>query len=267
MSPTITTTSNAPPTTMPPITPAPATPLHLILIVAAATRTLGIGRAGQLPWPPLKGEMGYFARITKRTPSPTPQSTGSATRNAVIMGRKTWDSIPPKFRPLKGRLNVVITRGGNGPDGGAIEASPDGPLMATSLGAAIDRLAPLVAAREVSRVFVIGGASIYDAALALTGDETQAETRAIAASILLTNVRRGGNSTDADVDADTDAKDAFGCDTFFPLDPSRTPGWHRSDQASLSAFVGEDVAAGFARDSDGASVEYEFCLYEKKTAG
>ena len=47
--------------------------------------------------------MAYFKELTSRTVDPAKQ-------NAVIMGRKTWESIPPKFRPLAGRLNIVLSR-------------------------------------------------------------------------------------------------------------------------------------------------------------
>ncbi|KAF3354106.1 hypothetical protein VdG1_00363 [Verticillium dahliae VDG1] len=82
--------------------PPPPPTLDLTLIVAA-TRTMGIGRSGTLPWTGLKREMAYFARVTKRLPASAPPTA----LNAVIMGRKTWESIPPRFRPLKGRLNVI----------------------------------------------------------------------------------------------------------------------------------------------------------------
>ena len=91
-----------------------------LTIIVAATKQNGIGKNGALPWPIIKKEMAYFARVTKRVPMPT--NTGSSQsdalkrsilegtqRNAVIMGRKTWESIPPKFRPLKERTNIVIT--------------------------------------------------------------------------------------------------------------------------------------------------------------
>ena len=75
-------------------------------LVVAATRKLGIGKAGSMPWK-LPGDMAYFKEITSKTADPGKQ-------NAVIMGRKTWESIPPKFRPLPGRINVVLTRGAAG---------------------------------------------------------------------------------------------------------------------------------------------------------
>src|SRR4051812_5840716 len=87
--------------TMPPKHPT-------LTLILAATPNLGIGNGGGLPWPQLKKEMGFFARVTKRT-SPSAASNGAKMINAVLMGRKTWESIPPKFRPLKDRLNVVIT--------------------------------------------------------------------------------------------------------------------------------------------------------------
>ena len=47
--------------------------------------------------------MAYFKELTVRTLDPAKQ-------NAVIMGRRTWESIPQKFRPLAGRLNIVLSR-------------------------------------------------------------------------------------------------------------------------------------------------------------
>ncbi|KPI40131.1 Dihydrofolate [Cyphellophora attinorum] len=87
----------------------------LYLIVATATKPpLGIGLNGTLPWPPIKADMDFFRKVTKDS---RPSSDGSClmrrqskVMNAVIMGRKTWESIPPKFRPLAGRINVVVTR-------------------------------------------------------------------------------------------------------------------------------------------------------------
>lgn len=74
-----------------------------LAMVAAMSLNNGIGREGGLPWK-LKGEMSYFRNVTSTVPE-----AESGKRNAVIMGRKTWSSIPSKFRPLKGRVNIVIS--------------------------------------------------------------------------------------------------------------------------------------------------------------
>ena len=68
---------------------------------------LGIGLKGTLPWPRIKADMSFFARVTSRPPTP-------GTTNAIIMGRKTYDSVPKHLRPLAKRINVVITRDQSG---------------------------------------------------------------------------------------------------------------------------------------------------------
>ncbi len=72
-----------------------------LTLIVAATISNGIGRNAGLPWR-LPQEMAYFARVTSNAPE--------GTANAVVMGRNTWESIPIKFRPLKNRINVVISR-------------------------------------------------------------------------------------------------------------------------------------------------------------
>ena len=78
---------------------------------------------GSLPWN-LPGDLRYFKELTSRTADP-------AKRNAVIMGRKTWESIPPKFRPLPGRVNVVLSRsagGGAGDENASASGNGSGSL-------------------------------------------------------------------------------------------------------------------------------------------
>lgn len=70
-------------------------------LVVAATLTNGIGQGSRLPWR-LPQELAYFARVTSGAPE--------GKLNSVIMGRNTWESIPLKFRPLPGRLNIVVSR-------------------------------------------------------------------------------------------------------------------------------------------------------------
>lgn len=115
--------------------------------VLAVDRRWGIGRNNDLPWPRLPGDLKHFARVTSAAPE--------GRRNAVIMGRKTWLSVPPRLRPLPRRLNVVITRG-------AIEV-PDGVEVAGSLDAG---LAQAAAHPDVAGLFVVGGGEIFRHAFA-----------------------------------------------------------------------------------------------------
>lgn len=115
-------------------------------IVVAADEALGIGKEGALPWR-LPGELAYFKRITS--------SAAEGRQNAVLMGRKTYASIAPKYRPLAHRLNVVLSRDPH--------HSEPGTLGAHSLEHALSQLAQR---NDIDRVFVIGGGELYQSALA-----------------------------------------------------------------------------------------------------
>jgi dihydrofolate reductase len=91
-----------------------------------------IGNNNAMPWH-LPEDLAHFKKLTLGSP--------------VIMGRKTWDSLPPKFRPLPGRTNVVITRQTNWHAQGA-----------TTAGSLQDALALCQSSNEV---WIIGGAQIY----------------------------------------------------------------------------------------------------------
>jgi dihydrofolate reductase len=103
--------------------------LHLIY-ARADNGTIGLN--GQMPWH-LPEDLAHFRQQTQGCP--------------VIMGRKTWDSLPPRFRPLPGRQNIVITRQPGWSDTGALRAASLPEAVALCAGAAV--------------VWVIGGAQIY----------------------------------------------------------------------------------------------------------
>ena len=84
--------------------------------------------------------MAHFKTITA-----TPPEEGLV--NAVIMGRKTWESIPPKFRPLKDRTNVVLTRS-------PYPVQEEGVHVSSSLEEAVRLLQSM---EKTGDVFVIGG--------------------------------------------------------------------------------------------------------------
>ncbi|XP_038957638.1 dihydrofolate reductase isoform X1 [Rattus norvegicus] len=71
--------------------------------IVAVSQNMGIGKNGDLPWPLLRNEFKYFQRMTTT-------SSVEGKQNLVIMGRKTWFSIPEKNRPLKDRINIVLSR-------------------------------------------------------------------------------------------------------------------------------------------------------------
>ena len=133
----------------------PAAAPKPVSLIVACTGEGGIGKDGQLPWR-LPGDMAYFKRVTTGG-SAADAGTGEKL-NAVVMGRKTWDSIPAKFRPLAGRVNVVLSR-----NPGALGLPAD-VLGATSLP---DALSAVDDRADIDQCFIIGGAEVYREALKL----------------------------------------------------------------------------------------------------
>ena len=105
----------------------------MITLVVAAARNGVIGKDGAIPW---------------RLPEDLKRFKALTLGHTVVMGRKTWDSLPEKNRPLPGRRNIVVTRDAGWRSEGAERAT-------------------LEQALAVGDVFVIGGAEIYSAALSL----------------------------------------------------------------------------------------------------
>ena len=113
-------------------TPAPAAP-KLGLIWAEAYRGV-IGADGVMPWH-VPEDLAHFKAITLGSP--------------VVMGRKTWDSLPERFRPLPGRANIVVTRN----EGWAA----DGAMRAGS----IDEALAMAAASDPEWIWAIGGGELF----------------------------------------------------------------------------------------------------------
>ena len=107
-------------------------------LIYARARNGVIGKAGGLPWH-LPEDMAHFKRLTLGCP--------------VIMGRRTWDSLPERFRPLPGRKNIVVTR------------QPDWNAPGASRAASLSEAMALCG--DQAQAWVIGGAQLYAQALAL----------------------------------------------------------------------------------------------------
>ena len=111
-----------------------------LTLIAAVAQNGIIGKDNALPWH-LPEDLKHFKQLT--------------TGHAVLMGRKTWESLPPRFRPLPNRLNLVMTR------------DPDYVAAGATVVHSLD-----AATRKVDAggtLFVIGGAELYAHTLPLAG--------------------------------------------------------------------------------------------------
>jgi dihydrofolate reductase len=109
----------------------------IVSLIAAVTKNNVIGKDNDLPWK-LPDDMKYFMETTKG--------------HAVIMGRKNFDSLPPKFKPLKERFNIVISK----------SYRDSNVCVVSSIESAFEQAR---ANNSNEEIFVIGGAQIYKLAL------------------------------------------------------------------------------------------------------
>lgn len=142
-------------------------------IVVATDVDGGIAKDGKIPWS-LPPDMKRFKELTTTT-----KGADHIYWNTVIMGRKTWDSLPGKNKPLPGRFNIVLTRDRN-------MKNADGMFrVAYSLSMALRIISH---EPDLERTFIIGGGEVY----------TEALNHPLCTTIHRTRILK-----------------PFGCDTFF----------------------------------------------------
>ncbi len=105
-----------------------------ISLIVAVTENMVIGKDNKLAWH-LPDDMNYFSNMTKG--------------HSIIMGRKNWESIPEKYRPLPDRKNIIVTRNNN--------FKYNGTIIVNSIEKAIEE----ARSSEDEEIFIIGGGEIY----------------------------------------------------------------------------------------------------------
>lgn len=145
-----------------------------VYIIVAVEENFGIGKNGVMPWR-FKNETKFFKDTTSHV-------VDSTKMNAVVMGHRTWLSLPEKHRPLAGRKNVVLTR--------EDQATVESYEIAHSPESAI---ASLKADENIETIFIIGGASIYKYCIENVDMD----------GLYITKIRKN-----------------YDCDTFFPAIPN-----------------------------------------------
>ncbi len=185
-------------------------------IVVAMDRCRGIGAGGGMPWPRLSGDLRYYRELTTAADvglvearyalcdagsgrdfesvaalrdnlaDNVPPASPAGLLNAVIMGRLTWESLPPRYRPLPERRNIVVSRRGLGV-GSSVHVAPS-----------IEDSVEMAQAARSPAIYVIGGGQLYAAALEHMG------CRHVYVTLI---------------------DDIYECDVFFPaLEPAFTVG-------------------------------------------
>ena len=143
-------------------------------IIVAVDQAMGIGKGGKLPW--------KLSEDLKRFKTLTSHASSVGKQNAVIMGRKTWESLPVSAKPLPSRCNMILTHRHS-------YVLPKGVFRAGSLTEALELFGSLELKDRIDRIFVIGGQMVFEEALKLPNCQR----------IYMTKIYK-----------------IFSCDTFFP---------------------------------------------------
>jgi dihydrofolate reductase len=202
------------------------------LIVAALLPDFGIGYNGQLPWS-LKEEMKYFRKLTTSTVDPTK-------RNAVIMGRKTYYSIPRKFRPLKSRLNIVLSRNVESLRETIVEELVENEENLRLSDSLIHAIKSLKDTDKIEEIFIIGGAEVYN--------QLMKDNHDLIDGIYLTEVSHNAN---------------IEMDAFFNLDMDK---WVKTDESELKqALAAKGLQNEFKfKGNHENGFDFEFTFWKKR---
>ncbi len=144
-----------------------------IYVIVAVEENFGIGKNGVMPWS-FKKETEHFKKVTTETKDPSKI-------NAVVMGRTTWFSLPEKYRPLKGRKNIVLT------------PEDDPSVQAEQKHSIEEAINSLKEDQNIENIFMVGGASVY----------RQSVENINLNGIYITKIHKN-----------------YDCDTFFPKIPN-----------------------------------------------
>lgn len=139
-----------------------------VYCIAACTLNGGIGLQGNIPWN-FKKDLQHFVNLSRSINNDnnnTHEHNEKKKVNAVIMGRLTWDSLPSKKKPLKGRLNVVVSSSHQTAPQLLQQGTIQHDIKSVITASSFEHALKLVDSYDsVHSIFVIGGERLYKEAL------------------------------------------------------------------------------------------------------
>ena len=179
--------------------------------------------------------MAHFRKVTSTPPAP-------GLTNTVIMGRKTWDSIPPRFRPLEGRTNIILSRKGAAGVTGITGDTNEDVLVAASIEEAMQKLEGRA---NHGHTFIIGGGEIY----------SQGVKSGLVKKVIYTNVKGLPDDTKFDAFFPELCDAEWDCVPYTAKENSENEDVNHMNKKAKKAVEHEDPKSG---------LRYEFLEYIRK---